>query len=678
MDSQRHTLAPKGNRIVRSYGKYFHYLKFLLTISDKTTTKKANYDTFINQKGAFGGMTYTRLLREKCGPERFRTLMALENTDLLEFIGFYTDLCQPDSVFVRTDSPEDANYIRKQALHGGEEHSLVTEGHTIHFDGYHDQGRDKLVTKFLVTPRMNLGPSFNTLPKDQGIEEIHTCMEGSMRGKELYVLFLALGPLKSPFSIYAVQLTDSSYVAHSEDILYRPAYEIFKKSPYLPFFRYVHSAGALDQRKNSVHVDRRRVYIDLEGDIVYSINTQYAGNTVGLKKLALRLAIQKAQQEDWLAEHMFIMAVHGDGRKTYFTGAFPSACGKTSTCMVEGERIVGDDIAYLRKRPGGVYAVNVERGILGIVKDVNREDDPLMWEVLNSPVEVIFSNILVRDGLPFWQGDGKKTPHSGSNFSGEWHRGKRDEEGTEIPFAHPNGRYTLRLDALKNFDPAYEDPEGVKIKGIIYGGRDSDTWPPLFQSFGWVHGVITIAASLESETTSATLGKDGVKELNPMANRDFLSIPVGKYISHHLSFIKGMDDPPTIFGVNYFHKNDSGEYITSIHDKQVWLKWMERRVHGEVRAIVTPIGHFPLYEDLVPFFKGVLQRTYPRALYETHFTLRAQENLDKITRIQETYASYDHIPGIVFRILQEQKERLREAIERHGPLIPPTTWEIEG
>ncbi|MBU7031881.1 MAG: phosphoenolpyruvate carboxykinase (GTP) [Theionarchaea archaeon] len=622
-------------------------------------------------------MTYTRLLREKCDPESYSNLMALENHDLMDFIGFYTDLCQPSSIFVRTDSPRDARYVRKQALSRGEEHPLATEGHTVHFDGYHDQGRDKKITKFLVTPHMTLGPSFNTLPKDQGVEEIHSLMEGIMKGSELYVLFLALGPLNSPFSIYAVQLTDSAYVAHSEDILYRPAYEIFKKNPNLPFFRYIHSAGVLDERKNSVHVERRRVYIDLEDNIVYSINTQYAGNTVGLKKLALRLAIQKAQQEDWLAEHMFIMAVHGEGRKTYFTGAFPSACGKTSTCMVEGERIVGDDIAYLRKRPGGVYAVNVERGILGIIKDVNRDDDPLMWEVLNSPGEIIFSNILVCDGVPLWQGDGKKTPRTGFNFSGEWQRGKRDEEGTEIPFAHPNGRYTLGLDALKNCDPVYEAPEGVKIQGIIYGGRDSDTWPPLFQSFDWKHGVITIAASLESETTSATLGKEGVKELNPMANRDFLSIPLGKYISHHLSFIKGMDDPPIIFGVNYFHKNDSGEYITSIHDKQVWLKWMERRVHGEVGAIMTPMGHFPLYDDLVPFFKGVLHRTYPYTLYETQFTLPAQENLDKITRIQETYASFDHIPGIVFRILQEQKGRLHEVIKRHGPSIPPRVWEIE-
>jgi len=658
----------------RGYGNHFHYLKFLLTISDKITLKNDNPDTFINQQKALIGMTSIPLMKKKCGPRGFQTLADLRNPALMEFIGRYARLCEPDTIFVRTDAPEDAHYIREQALLQGEEYPLTLKGHTVHFDGYYDQARDKKNTQFLVPPEMTLGSGFNTLEKEQGITEIHSLLQGIMKGKKLYVLFLALGPLASPFSIYAVQLTDSAYVAHSEDILYRPAYEWFKAHPSLPFFRYVHSAGVLDEGNTSAHRDRRRIYIDLEDDLVFSVNTQYAGNTVGLKKLALRLAIQKAQQEDWLAEHMFIMGVHGDGRRTYFTGAFPSACGKTSTCMVEGERIVGDDIAYLHKGSDGVYAINVERGILGIIRDVNSEDDPLIWEVLNSPGEVIFSNILVTDNIPYWQGDGKELPESGTNFSGSWYRGKTDSQGHEIPFAHPNARYTLRLDTLKNHDPAYEDPEGVKIKGIIYGGRDSDTWPPLFQSFDWIHGVITMAASLESETTSATLGKEGVKELNPMANRDFLSIPLGKYIEHHLSFIQGIEDPPIIFGVNYFQKNEQGEYITSIHDKQVWLKWMEHRVHGEVHILPTPIGYFPLYEELHPLFEQVLHTSYSYEQYETHFTLRAQENLQKMERIQKIYASFDHIPGSVFSVLTDQKQRLITAIDHHGPSIPPSVW----
>ena len=170
--------------------------------------------------------------------------------------------------------------------------------------------------------------------------------------------------------------------------------------------------------------------------------------------------------------------------------------------------------------------------IFGIIRDVNQKDDPLIWEALTSPGEVIFSNVLITDGTPFWLGDGREIPEEGINFSGKWYKGKKDENGREIPHSHPNARYTIPLKTLKNCDPVYEDPSGVEVSGIIYGGRDSDTWVPLFESFDWTHGVITIGACLESETTAATLGKEGVRTFNLMANLDFLSIPIGKYIQN--------------------------------------------------------------------------------------------------------------------------------------------------
>ena len=187
----------------------------------------------------------------------------------------------------------------------------------------------------------------------------------------------------------------------------------------MEFFKYVHSAGELNGNNASKNVDKRRVYVDFLDNTVYSLNTQYAGNTVGLKKLSLRLAIRKADSEGWLAEHMFLMAIQDQrGRRHYFSGAFPSACGKTSTCMVEGERIVGDDIAYLRKRGSRIYAVNVEQGIFGIIRDVNPEGDPLIWQALTNQGEVIFSNVLINKDRPFWKGDGRVMPDRGRNFSG--------------------------------------------------------------------------------------------------------------------------------------------------------------------------------------------------------------------------------------------------------------------
>jgi phosphoenolpyruvate carboxykinase (GTP) len=605
---------------------------------------------------------YIDLIKAKCNQKNYEKIASLNNPKVINFIGEYVELCNPSSIFVRTDSKEDAEYIKQKALEQKEETSLATEGHTIHFDGPGDPARDKENTKFLITKDLNLGAGINATERDKGLEEIQDLLKNSMQGKEMFVLFLCLGPINSDFSIYAVQITDSTYVCHSEDILYRPSYEVFKTNGSdIEFFKYVHSAG--EQENNvSKNIDKRRIYIDVLENIVYSVNTQYAGNTVGLKKLSLRLAIRKSDKEGWLSEHMFLMGVNGPkNRKTYFTGAFPSACGKTSTCMVKGNTIVGDDIAYLRKKDKKIMAVNVERGIFGIIRDVKADDDPLIWEILTTPGDVIFSNILIKDGIPYWQNDGRTPPNEGINISGKWHKGKINEDGEQIPFAHPNARYTIKLEGLKNCDPELENPNGVEVKGIIYGGRDSDTWPPVFQSFDWNHGVITMGASLESETTSATLGQEGVRKFNLMANVDFLSIPIRKYIENHLNFTKDIDKVPVIFGVNYFQRDKDGKDMTGMHDKRIWLKWMELKVHNEVEAIKTPIGFIPKYEDLKKLFKDILDKDYTEADYKEQFKIKPKENIAKIDRIIEIYKTkIKNAPDILFEILEKQKKRLEE------------------
>jgi phosphoenolpyruvate carboxykinase (GTP) len=621
---------------------------------------------------------YLKLLEKKCGEKNYQKLLDLNNPELMGFIARYVELCNPDSVFVRTADPADVAYIRNKALEMGEETPLKIEGHTAHFDGYFDQGRDKENTRFLVTADMDLGPDINSIDREEGLKEVHGLLRNIMAGREMYVLFLCLGPVDSDFSIYGVQITDSCYVAHSEDILYRPAYECFKKKGLgIAFFRYIHSAGELEN-KVSKNVDKRRMYTDFLENTVYSVNTQYAGNTLGLKKLSLRLSIRKAGKEhNWLSEHMFVMAVGGPKkRKTYFTGAFPSFCGKTSTCMVQGENIVGDDIAYLRKRDGKVFAVNVERGIFGIIKNVNAKDDPLIWEALTNPGEVIFSNILVKEGIPYWDGSGKTPPEKGINFSGDWFKGKKDAMGKDIPYSHANARYTNRLNNLANCDSELDNPKGVEVRGIIYGGRDSDTWPPVFESFNWDHGVITIGACLESETTAATLGQQGIREFNVMANLDFLSIPIGKYISNHLAFAKDLRNLPLIFGVNYFLKDKSGNYISGMQDKRIWLKWMELRVHNEAEAIKTPIGFIPRYDDLKKLFKQVLGKEYTIDEYSSQFSLRVPENLEKIKRILEIYKTkVPDTPVMLFEMIGQQEIKLRELKLKYGDYITPTVLE---
>lgn len=617
------------------------------------------------------------IIKEKCDRENFEKIVKIENNYLFKFIVKFIKLLNPKTIFICEDSENDFNYIRNKTISDGEEKKLSMEGHKVHFDGYYDQGRDKEHTRLMVPKGVCLGSGLNTIDKERGLEEILSIMEDIMHDRELYILFFCLGPANSKFAIPAIQLTDSSYVAHSEIILYRPGYEEFRRlGNYKDFFQFVHSAGEIKDGV-SVNIDKRRIYMDTEEDIVYSVNTQYGGNTIGHKKLAMRLGINRASKENWLTEHMFISGIHGPGgRVTYFAGAFPSMCGKTSTAMIPGETIVGDDIVYIKKIENKVYAVNVEIGIFGIIEDINPDDDPSIWKVLNEPNEIIFSNVLVaEDGDVYWVGKPGDVPEKGINHSGEWYPGKKDSEGKEIAPSHKNARFTVNLKNLYNLDINYDNPDGVEIKGIIYGGRDSDTLVPVQEAYNWVHGIISMGASIESETTAATLGKTGIRKFNPMSNLDFLSIPVSKYIDINLEFGESLENPPKIFSVNYFLKDSNGNYLNEKTDKRIWLKWMELRVHEEVKAINVGTGFIPEYEDLKILFKAVLGKDYVKKDYIRQFTLRVPENLSKIDRIIKIYNDLGSgVPDILFEILKEQKTRLENLKNKEGEYISPFSF----
>jgi phosphoenolpyruvate carboxykinase (GTP) len=614
-------------------------------------------------------------LKQRLGDEGYNKLMKIDNTDLHKFIEKYIEHCNPDKVFICTDSPEDIKYIRDSAIKNGEEIQLATSGHTIHFDNYYDQARDKANTLILTPEGVKIDSAIKTGDKEECLKEIREIMKDIMKGKELYVRFFSLGPTNSVFSQPVIQLTDSAYVAHSEDILYRQGYEEFvRQGPNLRFFKIVHSAGELDERNTSKNLDKRRIYIDLENNIVYSSNTQYGGNTIGLKKLSMRLAINRGSKEGWLTEHMLVMGVHGpNNRVTYFTGAFPSLCGKTSTAMLDNETVVGDDIAYLRKIDGKVRAVNVEKGVFGIIMGVNSEDDPIIWKALHTPTEIIFSNVLMTpDGSVHWIGKDGEIPKKGVNHSGEWYPGKKDKEGKEITVSHRNARFTISLENFSNLDPALHSPEGVEIGGIVYGGRDSDTWVPIEESFDWTHGIITKGASLESETTAATLGKEGVRKFNLMSNLDFLSIPISKYIQANIDFGNNLEKTPLIFSVNYFLKDKDGNFLNEKTDKKVWYKWAELRINKEVEAIKTPTGYIPKYDDLKRLFEEVLNKDYSLVDYNEQFKVRIPENLAKIERIKNIYETQViNTPKILFDTLEEQRKRLISTQEKLGDYITP-------
>jgi phosphoenolpyruvate carboxykinase (GTP) len=297
--------------------------------------------------------------------------------------------------------------------------------------------------------------------------------------------------------------------------------------------------------------------------------------------------------------------------------------------------------------------------------------------VLSSPGEIIFSNVLVKDGKPYWLGMGSELPKEGINFSGAWCEGKKDENGEEIPPAHKNARYAVALKALENCDPELDNPQGVELRGIMYGGRDAKAYVPVQQSFSWEHGIIAYGASLETETTYATIGEEGVSEINMMSIQDFISIPLGQNIRNNLEFGKKLKKAPLVFGVNYFLRDKgNGKFLNAIQDKHVWIKWMELRVHNEVGAIKSPTGWLPKYEDLRRLFNQVLSKDYGKEDYIKQFTIRVPENLAKIERVQRFYQeNVTDTPLELFGILYLQRERLLEARESFGDYISPESFE---
>ncbi|MCX8185258.1 MAG: phosphoenolpyruvate carboxykinase (GTP) [Sulfolobales archaeon] len=611
-------------------------------------------------------------LQQTLDPESYRKLAAINDQSILKWITDMVKLARPSSVYVVTNSSEDIAYVAKVSLERGEELPTNIPRHTAHFDGPRDLARDRKNTRVLTQGGTPI-PLVNTYDRDVGLREIREISRGIMEGREMFIAFYCFGPPDSDFTMYAVQLTDSAYVIHSENILYRNCYDEFvKKASNLRYAKFFHSAGVRDRDGWSVNVDRRRIFIDIEDSTVYSVNTQYAGNSVGLKKLMLRLCVYVGYREKWLCEHMFIAGVRGPGgRVTYFTGAFPAGCGKTST-VFSADTVVGDDIAIIKNVGGLARGVNPEVGMFGIIDGVNPADDPDIYEILTSPdTEVIFSNVLLKDGGEVWWRGKESALGSGLNYAGRWWPGMKDGSGLEIPPSHPNARFTTSIRYLKNLDPRIDHPLGVPIHGMIFGGRDPRTLPPVLEAFNWDHGVVTIGASLESEKTAAVLEKVGEMEFNPFAMLDFLSISPGKFLELHFEFGENLTVKPKVFSVNYFLKDEFGRYIANKVDKKAWLKWMELRVHGDVEAIETPVGYIPTYSDLARLFDEYLGKTYSEERYLKEFSIRVDQYLEKTRRIWSIYSEIPDTPRKLFEILTEQKRKLEDLRARYGSVVEP-------
>ncbi|WP_319575698.1 phosphoenolpyruvate carboxykinase (GTP) [uncultured Desulfobacter sp.] len=632
-------------------------------------------------------------------PEQARNLFASEldstqstkiakikHPDVLVRIANAIALCRPSKVFINTGSEEDKEVIRKIAIEKGEERSLAMAGHTIHFDLAGEQGRIVDRTYYIAEPEDLVSSLANRMPPEKAAKEIETHMSGIMENLTMIVGFYMRGPVGSPVANPALELTSSAYISHSAELLYRNAFHDFdnevEQKGY--FFTNVHSEG-LNRTEDLPHA---RVFMDRKYQTTYAWKCTYAGNTLLLKKGNHRFAVDKAVYRDRgreLSEHMFITGINGPGgRTTWCAGAAPSGCGKTTTAMA-GNVFIGDDLAQMWiAEDGSIRTINPENGIFGIVEGLNVDGDPLLMKVLRQPgYEVIWSNVLVDESSkPHWVGNMEPAPKKGINFQGEWHQGKTNDKAEPIPISHPNSRCTLASENLDNYSPEAANPEGVVTRLFTYSGRDADTMPPVWVAKTPDAGVV-IGACIVSATTATEVGVRGIKRA-PWANAPFIPGALGDYMDAQFKFFNNPDikEPfkPVIAGLNYFltHRargGDSDKLLGEKQDVKVWLAWLERYAHNEVGYLSTPIGNLPCYNDLAELFKQIIDKDYPRSLYDMQFTLYTAKIIQRIELQEKAYANEEHLPEKLFKILEAQKSGLLDLKEKMGDIIMPDYFE---
>ena len=634
--------------------------------------------------GGIGSIEEARaLFAEKINPENLAKLNKIQSEEALLKVANAIAMGQPDDVFVNTGSPADRERIRQMSIEKGEEAKLAMKGHTIHFDLPEEQARLIDRTYYIVNEGTPTSLLARTIPRMEAFEYVKNTMSGLMRGMTLIVGFYSRGPVGAKASVPALEITTSAYVSHSADILYRTCYEQFDaeiaRRGY--FFTNVHSEGP----NRSEDLPQARVFMDRSWRNTYSMLCTYAGNTLLLKKGNHRFAVDMAtyfQRGSEISEHMFITGLRGpNNRRTFIAGAAPSGCGKTTTAMV-GTDFIGDDLAQLWIADDGTMrAINPEKGIFGIVRDVNWEGDPMLMKVLREEgSEVIWSNVLIDDqSVPHWEGSGEEHPAKGRNFQGEWLTGKKNAKGKEVPISHPNARCTVDNTAIANYNVELgESKDGVPVKIVTYSGRDSDTMPAVWVAHNADEGVV-LGASIVSAATATEVGAKGVRR-QPWANEPFIAGALGDYMSAQLEFFNSdrltEEDRPVIAGLNYFltHKargSDREGLLGEKRDVKVWLNWLERYVHGDVKAIETPIGYIPEYEDLKALFASEIGKEYPREQYDRQFSFYIDNIISRIELQREAFAKGENIPDTLYEVYDRQEKGLVALKEKFGPVVTP-------
>ena len=527
---------------------------------------------------------------------------------LLAWVNEMTALCRPDRVIWIDGSDEEKNRLETMAVTRGKLVPLDREkfpGSFYSRSAPNDVARTEHLTFICTKQKEDAGPTNNWMSPEEGYGKAKAIFSGSMKGRTMYVIAFSMGPVGSPFAKIGVELTDSLYVVLNMRIMTRIGLPVLEElGTRGEFTKCLHSKADLD-------VKNRLILHFPEDNAIWSVGSAYGGNALlGKKCLSLRIASWQARREGWLAEHMLILGIESpDGRVEYVTAAFPSACGKTNLAMIvppeglkaKGYKVwtLGDDIAWLRVGPDGrLWACNPESGFFGVAPGTNTRTNPNAMATARK--NTIFTNVLLGDDRTvWWEGGEGEAPSSGTNWEGKpWKPGMKDGSGQPVLGAHPNSRFTSPAGQCPSIAPNWEDPKGVPISAIIFGGRRERLAPLVFEALDWAHGVYA-GATVASERTAAAEGSVGQVRRDPMAMLPFCGYNMADYFGHWLKLGASIPKPPKIFHVNWFRKDDAGKFLWPGYGENLRvLEWILARTRGKGKARKTPIGCTPTPDAL--------------------------------------------------------------------------------